>query len=154
MMLTFPQPRQTPLPSNVAWIHVDAVSTIPAEGSPQISGGPGHRKNHDNTIGFTDNGQQDWHWRHAPTRSDLRHALHGPPVSTSCKGQKFASSLGRSKPFEFAFGKRQVIGGWHKGVATMKVGGKRTFIIPSELGYGSSRRRWGHTSECHVELLC
>jgi peptidylprolyl isomerase len=53
------------------------------------------------------------------------------------KGQKFDSSLDRGQPFEFSIGKRQVIGGWDEGVASMKVGGKRTLIIPPELGYGA-----------------
>jgi peptidylprolyl isomerase len=53
------------------------------------------------------------------------------------KGQKFDSSVDRGQPFEFSIGKRQVIGGWDEGVATMKVGGKRTLIIPPELGYGA-----------------
>ena len=53
------------------------------------------------------------------------------------KGKKFDSSVDRGQPFEFAIGKRQVIGGWDEGVASMKVGGKRTLVIPPDLGYGA-----------------
>jgi peptidylprolyl isomerase len=53
------------------------------------------------------------------------------------KGKKFDSSLDRGQPFQFPLGQHQVIAGWDEGVASMKVGGKRTLIIPPELGYGA-----------------
>ena len=52
------------------------------------------------------------------------------------KGKKFDSSVDRGQPFEFPIGAHRVIAGWDEGVATMKVGGKRTLIIPPQLGYG------------------
>jgi peptidylprolyl isomerase len=52
------------------------------------------------------------------------------------KGRKFDSSVDRGTPFEFPIGMKRVIAGWDEGVATMKVGGKRTLIIPPQLGYG------------------
>ena len=52
-------------------------------------------------------------------------------------GKQFDSSVGRA-PFSFKLGAGQVIAGWDQGMAGMKVGGKRTLIIPSSMGYGSS----------------
>ena len=53
------------------------------------------------------------------------------------RGKKFDSSLDRGKPFAFNLGAGQVIRGWDEGVAGMKVGGKRTLMIPANLGYGA-----------------
>ena len=57
--------------------------------------------------------------------------------TNGAKGKKFDSSLDRGQPFSFTIGQGQVIPGWDEGVSTMKVGGKRTLIIPAELGYGA-----------------
>ena len=51
-------------------------------------------------------------------------------------GTVFDSSYDRGQPFRFQIGLRQVIEGWEQGLLGMRVGGKRTIFIPSELGYG------------------
>jgi FKBP-type peptidyl-prolyl cis-trans isomerase FkpA len=59
------------------------------------------------------------------------------PLALKQRGRKFDSSLEAGRePLDFQLGARQVIKGWEQGVQGMKVGGKRTLIIPSELAYG------------------
>jgi len=50
-------------------------------------------------------------------------------------GKQFDSSVG-GDPFSFRLGAGEVIEGWDRGVAGMKVGGKRKLTIPPGLGYG------------------
>lgn len=58
-------------------------------------------------------------------------------TGTLTDGTKFDSSLNPGRtPFEFNLGAGQVIEGWDKGFAGMKVGGKRRLTIPSSMGYG------------------
>jgi len=60
------------------------------------------------------------------------------PLAKKMHGKMFDTSLvpGRD-PLEFQLGASRVIKGWEQGIVGMKVGGKRTLIIPSELAYGS-----------------
>lgn len=64
-------------------------------------------------------------WLYDDTRPDRR-------------GEKFDSSVERGEPFTFALGGGSVIKGWDQGVAGMKVGGRRTLLIPAEMGYGDA----------------
>jgi len=57
------------------------------------------------------------------------------PNSPQQHGAQFDSSVGR-EPFSFRLGAGQVIPGWDEGVQGMKVGGKRTLIVPAQMGYG------------------
>ena len=53
-------------------------------------------------------------------------------------GKKFDSSYDRHRPIFLVLGEHRVIAGWEQGLQGMKVGGKRTLLIPSALAYGAT----------------
>jgi peptidylprolyl isomerase len=59
------------------------------------------------------------------------------PAAADLHGAQFDTSVGKT-PFAFTLGTGAVILGWDRGVAGMKVGGKRTLIVPPELAYGAA----------------
>jgi peptidylprolyl isomerase len=72
-------------------------------------------------------------------------------------GEEFDASWNRGAPFSFPVGGGQVIAGWDRGVAGMKVGGRRRLVIPPHLGYGDrgagGRIKPGETLVFVVDLL-
>jgi len=72
-------------------------------------------------------------------------------------GEEFDSSWSRNDPFRFPLGGGRVIAGWDKGVAGMKVGGRRQLVIPPHLAYGDrgagSAIKPGETLIFVVDLL-
>ena len=58
-------------------------------------------------------------------------------TGTLLDGTKFDSSRDRGEPIEFQLGAGEVIPGWDKGIAGMKVGGQRQLTIPSSMAYGA-----------------
>jgi FKBP-type peptidyl-prolyl cis-trans isomerase len=54
------------------------------------------------------------------------------------KGRKFDSSLDGGRPFIFRLGTGDVIPGWDEGVLGMRVGARRTLIVPPHAGYGDA----------------
>ena len=53
------------------------------------------------------------------------------------KGKPFDSSYNRNEPIAFRLGSGQMIRGWDEGLVGVKVGGKRTLIIPPSLAWGN-----------------
>jgi FKBP-type peptidyl-prolyl cis-trans isomerase FkpA len=63
--------------------------------------------------------------------------LDAPIGSGKIRGKKFDSSYDRKQPITFVLGSHRVIPGWEAGLQGMKVGGRRTLVIPAELAYGA-----------------
>jgi FK506-binding protein 4/5 len=72
-------------------------------------------------------------------------------------GSKFDSSRDRDSPFEFTLGQGQVIAGWDKGVATMKIGELAQLECASDMAYGDQGSPpsipGGATLNFEVELI-
>jgi FKBP-type peptidyl-prolyl cis-trans isomerase FkpA len=58
------------------------------------------------------------------------------PLAKNQHGRQFDSSIPRGEPLDFQIGTGRVIKGWDQGIVGMKVGGKRTLIIPADMAYG------------------
>jgi peptidylprolyl isomerase len=64
-----------------------------------------------------------------------RVVVHYAGVAWS-NGEEFDASWNRNETFDFRLGAREVIEGWDRGVAGMRVGGRRRLTIPPAMGYG------------------
>jgi peptidylprolyl isomerase len=106
--------------------------SIPAA---RAQGVPGHMTEMEGGLKFTDT--QVGTGKIATAGHQVSVHYTGWLYENGVKGKKFDSSLDRGEPFSFKLGGGQVIKGWDEGVEGMKVGGKRTLIIPPGLGYGS-----------------
>jgi peptidylprolyl isomerase len=125
--------RRTIIQSAFAAVAAAATSTlIPAPASAQTAGKPMTTASGlqiiDSTVGTGASPK--------PGQTCVMHYT-GWLYENGQKGKKFDSSVDRNEPFDFPIGQGRVIKGWDEGVATMKVGGKRTLIIPPALGYGA-----------------
>ena len=109
---------------------VNIIITLAFMGS-MLNGGIGMEVTTDSGLKYIDEkiGTGDY-----PEKGDLL-VVHY--TGTLEDGTVFDSSVKRNEPIEFPIGMGRVIKGWDEGLLTMKVGGKRKLIIPSDLGYGS-----------------
>jgi FKBP-type peptidyl-prolyl cis-trans isomerase FkpA len=57
------------------------------------------------------------------------------PDAPAHKGKQFASSDSLGKSLTFVYGYKRVLPGLEKGLAGMRVGGRRTIVVPPNLAY-------------------
>jgi peptidylprolyl isomerase len=119
----------------VAGAAVALAFTIQATPAARAQGAPGHMTEMEGGLKYTDT--QVGTGKIATAGHQVSVHYTGWLYENGVKGKKFDSSLDRGQPFQFNLGGGQVIKGWDEGVAGMKVGGKRTLIIPPALAYGS-----------------
>lgn len=120
-----------PIVSASPTAQIGATVTVPDEGPPPVAGEPTFSESGLGIIDIEAGSGE------TPETGKLVVVHYTGWLSD---GTKFDSSLDRGTPFEFALGLGDVIAGWDEGLATMKVGGKRRLIIPSELAYGEQGR--------------
>ena len=104
-----PTPASAPAAASAAAVPLQKIDTVAGTGKEALAGSTA-------VVNYTG-------WLYEPG-AQLQH------------GAQFDSSVGRS-PFSFQLGAGQVIPGWDEGVQGMKVGGKRTLIVPAAMGYGA-----------------
>jgi FK506-binding protein 1 len=59
-------------------------------------------------------------------------------IGTLTDGSKFDSSRDKDRPFQFVFGKGQVIKGWDEGVAKMSIGERSKLTCSPDYAYGAA----------------
>lgn len=69
-----------------------------------------------------------------PKKGDMVSVVY---VGKLLDGTIFDQATDPEKPFTFRIGRGQVIEGWEEGMQLLKVGQRRLFIVPYELGYGT-----------------
>lgn len=70
----------------------------------------------------------------SPKKGDVVSVVY---VGKLLDGTIFDQATDPDKPFTFRVGRGQVIEAWEEGLQLLKIGQRRLFIVPFELGYGT-----------------